>query len=143
MMSQRAAMWAVVLACAVPALSRADDAKVSGDLKKMQGTWVNAGNDGPQHRWVIEGEKLKAKVNDGDEYSCTFALDPKAEPVPSIEFTITEGPGGSVGKSAKGIYKFDGDRLVLCIALPGADARPAEFKTIEQESYLIELKPEK
>jgi uncharacterized protein (TIGR03067 family) len=144
MLSQRAAVWAVVLGCAVSSLVRADDAtKVSGDLKKMQGTWVNAGDDGPQHRWVIDGKTVKAKVNDGDEYTCTLELNPKAEPLPTAEFTVTEGPGESVGKSAKGIYKFDGDRLIFCIALPGADSRPTEFKTVEQEAYLIELKPEK
>jgi len=118
---------------------RADDAKVSGDLKKMQGTWVNAGSEGPEARWVIEGETLKATVN-GQDYNCTLSLDPKAEPHPTADLTIKEGPGDAVGKSSKAIYKFDGDKLVFCVTSPGGETRPAEFKTVEDQAYLFELK---
>ena len=72
-----------------------------------------------------------------------LAVDPKATPQPTIDFTVKEGPAEAVGKSAKGIYKFDGDRLIFCIAMPGSDARPTEFKTVDLEFYVIELKPEK
>src|SRR5205807_1702824 len=53
-----AILTAAGLACVfVPGL-RADDAKVTGDLKKMQGTWVTTGGD-PAAKWVIEGDVLK------------------------------------------------------------------------------------
>ena len=124
---ERAARWAVVLAflaCAAPGLGslRADDAKITGDLKKMQGTWVNAGDDGFALRWILEGETLKAAVN-GQDYTCSLTLDPNTNPLPTVDFTIKEGPGDSVGKSAKGVYKFNGDRLIYCISIPGSDAR--------------------
>ena len=141
----RATRWVAVLAvlaCAAPGRSRADDVKTDGDLKKMQGTWVNAGDDGVDHHWVIKGDTVKVSVN-GMDYTCTITVDSKANPLPTADFTIKFGPEDSAGKTAKGIYKLDGDRLVFCVALPSGDARPSEFKTIEKESYLIELKPEK
>ena len=118
---------------------RADDAKVEGDLKKMQGTWVRAGDDGPDLKWVIAGETLKASVN-GQEYTSKLTLDAKATPHPSADIVIKEGPGDSAGKTAKGIYKFDGDRLVFCITAPGNDSRPTEFKAVEDSQFLFTLK---
>ena len=44
-------MGLIVISSAALALASvrlsADDAKVSGDLQKLQGTWVRAGEDGP------------------------------------------------------------------------------------------------
>ena len=119
----------------------ADDAKITGDLKKIQGTWVRDGDDGPEVRWVFTGETLKAKVND-QEYVCAITLDSKATPHATADFKITEGPGDSAGKVSKAIYKFDGDNLVLCISHPGGETRPADFKAVEDESFLFKLKKE-
>lgn len=136
-----AAVLAVVLGAGLVSGSRADDAKVNGDLKKMQGTWVRAGNDGPDVKWVIDGESLKATVN-GMEFVCTFTIDPKATPNPTADLAIKEGPGDAAGKNSKAIYKFDGDKLIFCVTSPGIDTRPAEFKAIENETHLFELKKE-
>jgi uncharacterized protein (TIGR03067 family) len=149
MTTRRAIRWAglavvvvVVAGSALIPAARADDEKVSGDLKKMQGVWVRAGDDGPEVRWVINGDTLKATVN-GSEYVCALSLDPKAAPHPSADLTIKEGAGDVVGKTAKAIYKIDGDRLVFCTAHPGAEARPTEFKPQEDAVVLFELKKEK
>ncbi len=142
MLTRRAAVLAVLAAFTAPGLVTADDEKVTGDLKKMQGTWVNAGDDGIDHHWVIKGDTVKVSAN-GLEYTCTIAVDDRANPLPTADFTIKLGPDDSAGKTARGIYKFDGDRLIFCVALPSADGRPDEFKTVEKESYLIQLKPEK
>ncbi len=124
------------LALSAPRL-RADDDKVDGDLKKMQGTWIGA--DGSDAKWVITGDSLKANVN-GVDYTCTLALDPKATPHASAEIAIKEGPGA--GKSSKAIYKFEpGHHLIFCVSQPGADTRPNEFKAIEDEAYLFDLTP--
>ena len=119
----------------------ADDAKVEGDLKKMQGTWVRAGDEGPELKWVVEGETLKASVN-GQDYTSKLSLDPKATPHPSADILIKEGPGDSAGKTVKGVYKFDGDRLVFCISIPGNDSRPTEFKAVDDAQHLFTLKKE-
>jgi uncharacterized protein (TIGR03067 family) len=124
------------------ASATADDETVSGDLKKMQGTWVRAGEDGPDLRWVFEGQTLKASVN-GQDYTCTVTLDEKATPNKTVDIAIKDGPGDTSGKTSKAIYKFDGDRLCICVTHPGGDARPREFKHIEDEAFLFEMKKEK
>lgn len=135
------ALFSVATAIVLTNGLRADDAKVTGDLKKMQGVWVNDG-DGPELRWVIDGQSLKATVN-GSEYVCTIKLDPKAEPIPTADLTIKEGPGDSAGKTSRAIYKFDGEKMILCITHPGGDDRPTEFKATEEKSFLFTLKKDK
>lgn len=140
---KRATRWAGVVAVLTFAsvAVRADDAKVSGDLKKLQGTWVNAGSEGPDSTWKFDGETVKATVN-GAEYTCSVKIDEKAKPHTSIDFTVKEGPGDSSGKTAKGIYKFDGEKLAICIAMPGIETRPTDFKIVEGETHHFELKKE-
>jgi uncharacterized protein (TIGR03067 family) len=121
---------------------RGDDAKVSGDLKKMQGTWVNASDESGETRWVFDGETMKSTHN-GHEHVTKVTVDPKANPHPSIDFAITDGPEDLKGKTSLGIYKLDGDRLTVCVAMPGLNTRPSEFKRVEDEAFLFELKREK
>ena len=130
-----------VLATFVGLSVRAEDEKISGDLKKMQGTWVRAGEEGPELKWEIKGDSLKADV-DGMVYTTTLTLDPKATPHPTADLKITDGPGNSAGKVSKGIYKFDGDKLIFCVTPPGGEKRPTEF-TSSEETHLFALKMEK
>lgn len=142
---ERGIRWAglaIVLSVAVASTAvRADDAELTGDLKKLQGTWTNAGSDGPDSTWKFDGEKVKATVN-GDDYSCSIKLDEKAEPHASIDVTIKDGPDDSKGKTVKGIYKFEGKKLHLCVAMPGQDSRPKSFESIESESHHFQLEKE-
>ncbi|MFO0950724.1 MAG: TIGR03067 domain-containing protein [Isosphaeraceae bacterium] len=131
---------ALALSLAVlPAALRADD-KVEGDLKKMQGSWVKASDEGPEITWKVEGTTLKASVN-GMDYTCSVKLDEKATPNATADLEIKEGPGDTTGKIAKAIYKFDGEKLVICISHPGND-RPGEFKYVEDQTVLLLLKKE-
>ena len=140
--TRRAALAAIfsvlTVAASLGLTARADDEKITGDLKKIQGTWVTDGA-GPDSKWTFEGENLKATVN-GADYTCTVKLDEKAKPHRSMDIAIKEGAGDSAGKSGKGIYKFDGAKLVICITMPGVDQRPSEFKSIEGETHVFELK---
>jgi uncharacterized protein (TIGR03067 family) len=136
-----AACLAVALAGVVTVSARADDEKVSGDLKKMQGAWVKTEGEGPEARWVFEGDTLKAKVGD-NEYVCKVTLDTKAAPHPTADLLVKEGPGELVGKTSRAIYKFDGDKLVFCLTHAGGETRPADFKPSEGESFLFEFKKE-
>jgi uncharacterized protein (TIGR03067 family) len=115
--------------------------KVSDDLKALQGTWVTAPDAVTEARWVFDGEKLKTTVN-GQDYVSKIKLDTKSNPR-AVDFNITEGPEDSAGKTVVGIYKIDGDKLSICIAAPGRDTRPTEFKVIEEQTFLFELKREK
>ena len=118
-------------------LARAEDAaKVSGDLKAIQGRWTTA-ND--ETSWKFDGDTLKATVS-GQDYVCKVKLDPKASPHPTADFVVSEGPGEAAGMAAQGIYKLDGDTLSICVNRPGQSARPTEFKAVEDEAYLFELK---
>jgi len=121
---------------------RADDAKLTGDLMKMQGTWVNATDDGPELRWTLEGDVLKATIN-GQEYTGKITLDEKATPHPTADVALTEGPNDAAGKTSKSIYKFDGQKLVFCASMPGADSRPAKFESVDGEAHLFDMKKEK
>jgi len=121
---------------------RAEDEKVTGDLKKMQGTWVRAGDEGPDLKWTFKGDELRADV-DGAIYVSKITVDSKATPNATVDLVIKEGPGNAAGVTVKGIYKFDGDKLVFCVVKPGGDKRPTEFKGIDDECYLFTLKPEK
>lgn len=141
----RATRWAgaALLVLTVAGLGvRADDAKVAGDLKKMQGTWVNATDDGPELRWSLEGDVLKATIN-GQEFVGKITLDEKAMPYPTADVVLTEGPNDAAGKTSKSIYKFDGEKLIFCASMPGADSRPAKFETVDGDAYVFDMKKEK
>ena len=132
----------IALSAAPGVFLRADDAaKVTGDLKKMQGTWIAAEDNGPDVRWVVEGDNLKASIN-GQDFTCKLTLDEKATPA-TADIAISEGPGDTPGKTSKAIYKFDGEKFAICVALPGADTRPAKFETVEGESFVFAMKKEK
>jgi uncharacterized protein (TIGR03067 family) len=136
-----AALAATASACVFVSGLRADDAKVTGDLKKMQGTWVTTGGD-PGAKWVIDGDTLKATVNE-TEYVCSIKLDPKAEPLPTIDLLVKDGLDDLKGKTSLGVYKIDGDKLTVCVTHPGAETRPTELKAVEEQSFLFEMKKEK
>jgi len=144
----RTAMRLMGLALATAIVSgsgvRGDDEKdqLSGDLKQLQGTWVSTSENNEESRWVFEGKRVKSTVNTQD-YISQVTLDPKATPHPTIDFKITEGPGESADKTSKGIYKLEGDKLTICVTAPGQGSRPTEFKRVEDEAYLFELKREK
>jgi uncharacterized protein (TIGR03067 family) len=118
-----------------------DDKSPSEVLKALQGTWVTAQDQGIDAKWTFEGETLKASVN-GTDYTCKVKVDPKAKPHATIDLTVDEGPEESKGKVSKGLYKLDGDKLKLCVSVPGKD-RPKEFEQSEDEAYVFELKKEK
>jgi uncharacterized protein (TIGR03067 family) len=113
--------------------------EVTGDaLKTLKGTWVSG--EGIDSTWTFEGETLKATVN-GLDYTCKVKIDPKAKPA-TIDLAIDEGPEDAKGKTSKCIYKLEGEKLILCVSLPGKD-RPKEFEQNEGEAYVFELKKEK
>ena len=112
----------------------------SDKLKPFQGSWATDG-EGIDAKWTFEGEKLKATVN-GTDYSCKVKIDTEAKPNATLDLEIEEGPDESKGKTSKCIYKLDGEKLTLCVSLPGKD-RPKDFAQVEDESYLFTLKKQK
>src|SRR5690348_3145089 len=96
-----------------------DEAKdVSGELKKMQGTWTSTTGDGGEGRWVFEGGKLTVTLPNR-KYVTEVKVDEKAKPYPTMDFKVTDGPEDAKGMNVLGIYKLDGDTLVICIGGDG------------------------
>ena len=118
-----------------------EDKAAAEALKSLKGTWVAAEDEGIDSKWTFEGETAKASVN-GLEYSCKVKIDPKAKPHATLDFVITDGPDEAKGMTAKCLYKLDGEKLTLCVALPGKD-RPKEFEQAEGETFVFKLKKEK
>ena len=110
-------------------------------LEALQGTWIPVDDQGIDSKWTFEGQTLKATVN-GADYTCKVKVDSAAKPNATIDLVIDEGPEDSKGKTSKGIFKFEGEKLMLCVSTPGKD-RPKAFETAEGESHLFELKKEK
>jgi uncharacterized protein (TIGR03067 family) len=118
----------------------ADEKVLSAGQKALQGTWV-ADGDGIDSTWTFKDDTVKASVQ-GVEYSCKSKIEVDAKPHPTADLTIEDGPDESKGKVSKGIYKLDGEKLKLCVSLPGMD-RPKDFEQVDGEAYLFELKKEK
>jgi uncharacterized protein (TIGR03067 family) len=132
---------ATLAAWSAPVAIAADEA-ITGDLKKMQGTWVKDGEEGPDVKWTIKGDKLDVEVA-GMEFKCVLTLDSKATPFATADLAIKDGPGDAAGKTSKAIYKFDGEKLVFCVTHPGVDSRPTEFKPVDDQVVIFTLKKEK
>jgi uncharacterized protein (TIGR03067 family) len=117
-----------------------DDSKTAEVLKSIKGTWTSDG-DGIDSKWTFDGETLKASVN-GVDYTCKVKFDTDAKPHATIDLTIEDGPDEAKGKVSKAIYKLDGEKLTLCVSLPGKD-RPKAFEQSPDEAYLFDLKKKK
>lgn len=136
----------------MPALGD-DEKKPKTDLDQFQGSWsiVGVEQDGmkvPREMLsdqVITFEKdkyvLKAKGIDRVVEEGTNKLDPSKTPK-AIDVKIEKGM--DKGKDQLGIYQIDGDDLKLCFSQPGAKERPTEFKTTEDDHFILfTLKREK
>jgi uncharacterized protein (TIGR03067 family) len=134
------ALWTGLYLSAGAARAFGDDKAEKEVLKPFQGTWASEG-DGIDSKWTFEGDKVKATVN-GQDYACKVKVDSDAKPFSTIDFMIEDGPEDSKGKTSKSIYKFDGEKLTICVSMPGKD-RPKEFAQTEDEAYLFELKKQK
>jgi uncharacterized protein (TIGR03067 family) len=137
-------VWiAGVLLSVFASLAIADDA-ADKEAKRLEGTWkfVSLTSDGDEAkqefiqkaRWVIQGKTIT--FPGPNEGKITFEVDPSRSPK-TIDMTSVAGPG----KTAEGIYKIEGERLMIC--LPGGKRespgrpRPVEFSGGEGMSLLV------
>ncbi|WP_165250735.1 TIGR03067 domain-containing protein [Paludisphaera soli] len=115
----------------------ADEATTSPALKSVQGVWTSRDDAEVAAKWTIKGDVFKATVN-GVEYLGKVSVDDAAKPHPSFTIDVTDGPGEVKGKTAKGVYKIEGDQLIVNLSVPGGD-RPTGFDPNGQDVYLFEL----
>ena len=130
---------------ALPAAPAKDkEAKDSkDDAKKFEGDWTftaweTNGQALPKEileitKWSVKGDKYKFQMGETEEEG-TIKLDPAKKPA-TIDLAITS--GNDSGKDQVGIYKFDGESLVICLARPGVKDRPTEFKTTEEDGQIL------
>jgi uncharacterized protein (TIGR03067 family) len=122
---------------------RAQNSNVQDDLEALRGGWS-------MELVFINGEELPADqaktgelIIDDDDYNpklgatvepSTIKLDSTTNPK-SIDFTYTT--GFQKGKSVKGIYKLDGEKLTICRGLTAETARPTEFAAPTDSGLLL------
>lgn len=125
---------AVICAGALPAAAQA----------ALQGNWTatKAERDGAVaaevvgNRLSVSGDRFEIKSKDGKAlYAGTVRTEPNAKPA-AIDFAHTQGALG--GKTWKGIYRRNGDRLIVCDnAADPTKGRPAAFATRRGSGYVL------
>jgi uncharacterized protein (TIGR03067 family) len=113
------------------------------DIKKFEGEWTftnweTGGQSLPKEvleitKWSVKGDKYKFQMGENEEEG-TIKLDPGKKPA-TVDLAITS--GNDAGKDQVGIYKFDGESIVICLARPGAKDRPTEFKATEDDGQIL------
>jgi uncharacterized protein (TIGR03067 family) len=133
----------MLLLCMVALVSDNSSKSDTGkeDLEKMKGDWtlVYVETDGKKR--TAEDFKEFSRSVSGESYTVTveteegvqnigvkiLKLDPSKSPS-TIDVEMTDGP--SKGKTFRGIYKFEGETQVICLA--GSDKeRPQKFDSKE------------
>jgi uncharacterized protein (TIGR03067 family) len=105
------------------------------ELAKFDGTWVmvSATIDGKELAadelkdvsYVIKSGKSTQLVKGKEQGTASFKVDASKKPA-AMDFTFHD--GRLKGKTLKGIYKFDGEKLVVCRGGVGK-ARPTMFES--------------
>jgi uncharacterized protein (TIGR03067 family) len=80
-------------------------------------------------------DKMTLAIGKGEKgRDFDYALDPSKTPK-QLHMTAKDEP--YAGKKATAIYKFDGDKLVLCIPRRPGDETPTEFTSNEKSQNLV------
>lgn len=118
--------------------ARAEDPKVEGDLKTLQGEWISKDEGGNESKWVFKGDKLHLKAHPEREYKITIKLDDKAKPEKTMDFAVADDSPNAKDFKAKGIFKLDGDKKAsICFGVD--DKRPTEYKTDGMTQFSFDL----
>ena len=138
MISRRAVVTSVLaLVFAAPMVRGADEPKIEGDLKALQGEWISKDDQG-ESTWTFKGDKLKLKTP-GREYEITIKIDEKAKPQKTMDFAVAEDSPNSKGFKSLGIYKLDGDKKAsICFGAEGTN-KPEEFVTDFGKTFNFDL----
>ncbi|HYH64413.1 MAG TPA: TIGR03067 domain-containing protein [Urbifossiella sp.] len=124
---------AVVFLLGLAPLLAAQAPKEKTDQERLQGEWVLVGLDVREElvpaaklagtTLVVRGDTY-ATVVKKKEYPTTFKLDPKQDPK-HIDMLVPDESG--TPRLAKGIYKIDGDKFVVCRGQAPGGERPRDF----------------
>lgn len=103
---------------------------------ELEGTWVAVKKDSGAQQLIFTGNKFEAKFN-GKVVKGTFTLNNKENPL-EIDLKITSSTAAKYkGKTALGIYDFQGANLRWCSSQPGRKRRPSQFARVMGDARLI------
>ena len=126
-------MACVAMVAGITNMAVAGDAK---ELAKFDGTWalmsatLNGTVADPEecklYLDTIKGGKAVTKYKGKDVATATYKLIDTTKTPTQIDLAVESGP--AKGRMMKGIYKFDGNKLVTCFGGMGKD-RPTAFES--------------
>ena len=121
----------------------AEPPKELTDLEKLQGEWVMVGLEVREEAvpaekltgttLVIKKDKYTTVVKK-KEYPVTFTLDPKQDPK-HIDMMIPNDSGAP--QLSKGIYKIEGDKLIICRGQAPGGERPRNFVSSAKDDVFV------
>jgi uncharacterized protein (TIGR03067 family) len=133
----------VVLLCVISALA-ADDPQKTDDAEALKGNWktisvTERGQAVPAEiaqkiKFQFDGKSYVNKLDDMVEEG-GYTIDASKTPK-TIDLDIKT--GDDKGKKQIGIYKLDGPKLTIVVAMAGSKERPTSFKS-EAGSEVIEF----
>jgi uncharacterized protein (TIGR03067 family) len=149
--NMKAFAFAILLAgFAVAAPTGAPDEPKKDDFDRFQGTWTTIavefdGEKVPSDQIGMVKTRFKDKTYSqslaGKEVETGgFSIDSSKDPK-TIDMKILT--GNDAGKNQPGIYKFEGEQLILCVAQPGSEMRPKSFETKGTGNAMITSKLDK
>jgi uncharacterized protein (TIGR03067 family) len=127
-----------------PSRLNPDPPPVTEAQQELQGTWTatKAQRDGKTaadvvgHRLSFAGKRFRIQAKDGKPlYEGSFRVNANAKPA-TIDFEHEEGV--LAGKTWKGIYALDGDKLKTCDNAPNLDkGRPRVFEAKAGSGHVL------
>ena len=116
---------------------------VSGDLKKVQGTWQPTAVESDGAKLEQEELAVMKVIIDGDKYTVTRngetidqgALKLQEDKSPK-QFDDTSSMGEHKGQTMKGIYELKGDVWKVCLAMPGKP-RPKDYSAGKGSGHVV------
>jgi uncharacterized protein (TIGR03067 family) len=141
--------WLATLVCCLTIAADDPDSALDAnhDLDLMQGIWTRVSSEAGGNK-RLHGEPRPLLIIAGDEFTFGFdkngkSLDPERVKVDqtqlpkAIDFTPTgESAGPLKGKTYPGIYKIEGDTLILCLSIEPGSKRPTKFATKDNQWLL-------
>lgn len=110
------------------------------ETKALQGTW-NAAKGDEKMQLVLDGSKFTLQMH-GKKVKGTFTTDAAKKPK-TIDMLVTEVSDAEgqkyKGKTSKGLYEIDGNKLKWCANEPGKDERPDAFPSDPDKSKSLFL----
>jgi uncharacterized protein (TIGR03067 family) len=121
----------------------ADEPKIQGDLKAMQGEWVTKDEKtGEESVWKFDGEHVTLKTPNRS-YDMRIKVNSEGKPEKHIDFDVSDKSPNAKGYRAQGIYKLADDGTFKICFSDGEAGRPKEFKTDFGKSFAFDLKRKK